>query len=57
VRQNNLISGKIGITPVTGFTASVMTVGEYADYTATFTLDSDLYSYSQFFINLPQYIT
>lgn len=57
MRQNNLISGKIGITPVTGFTASVTTVGEYADYTATFTLDSDLYSYSQFFINLPQYIT
>ncbi len=54
VRQKNLINGNI---KVDGFSASLTTVGEYPIYYASFTLESGLYSYSQFAITLPQYIT
>ena len=53
IRQNNLQSGAMTINTVTGFKANNPTVGELSDYVAEFTINNDLFFYSQFVISLP----
>jgi hypothetical protein len=41
------------IPTITGFKADNPTVGELSDYVAEFTINNDLFFYSQFVISLP----